>query len=64
MVVRILRLPEVIELTGLSRSTIYRLIEKGEFPTQLQLSTRTSGWRLDEIEIWIEELEKPEFGDE
>lgn len=34
---RFLRLPEVMHLCGLSRSTIYELIRKGEFPPQVSL---------------------------
>ncbi len=51
---KILRLPEVQATTGLSRSNIYGLIAKGEFPKQLRLSPRTSGWRLSDVEAWIQ----------
>lgn len=48
----ILRLPEVIKETGLSRSTIYNLIKEGSFPPPIKLSSRASGWLSDEIEHW------------
>ncbi|MFK7825132.1 MAG: helix-turn-helix transcriptional regulator [Oligoflexales bacterium] len=51
---KFLRLPEVRSRTGLGRSTIYQLIEKGEFPKQIQLSWRSVGWLEHEIEEWIE----------
>ncbi len=49
----ILRLPEVIKLTGLSRSAIYDLIAKKLFPKQIKLTTRSSGWIKSEVEQWI-----------
>ena len=38
---RIMRLKEVIEKTGLSRSTIYNLISQGKFPKQIELGARS-----------------------
>ncbi len=40
---RFLRLPEVMHLCGLSRSTIYELIRKGEFPPQVSLGGKKCG---------------------
>jgi len=51
---RLLRLPQVIELTGLGRDTIYRYIREGRFPAQRRISDRASAWRADEITAWIE----------
>lgn len=45
----IIRLPDVLSLTKLSRSTIYRLIDEGKFPKQIKLSARSSGWREQEV---------------
>ena len=50
---RILRLPEVSRATGLSRSTIFRLVQAGSFPSSVRLTARTIGWRIDEVEAWI-----------
>ena len=49
----ILRLPEVSQATGLSRSTIYRLVQASNFPPPLKLTTRTIGWYSTDIETWI-----------
>ena len=49
----IIRLPRVIQKTGLSRSTIYALLSRGEFPQQIKLSPRTMGWLESDIELWI-----------
>lgn len=53
---RILRLPEVKHLTGLSRSSIYSKITQGEFPKQINLGGRSVGWSEKEIHAWIDEL--------
>ena len=51
---RVIKLKKVIELTSLSRATIYRLVKNGEFPKQLKLAERSSGWLLEEINDWLE----------
>jgi prophage regulatory protein len=51
---RLLRLPQVIELTGLGRDSVYRLMRQGKFPRQRRLSERASAWRSDEVAAWIE----------
>ncbi len=52
---KILRLREVQAVTGLSRSTIYAEIAKGNFPKQVQLTGgRSVGWQSSAIENWIE----------
>ncbi len=50
---RILRLPEVIERTGLKRSTIYLRISENAFPNQVFLGERSVGWLESEISEWI-----------
>ncbi|MBK6972993.1 MAG: AlpA family transcriptional regulator [Sterolibacteriaceae bacterium] len=49
----LLRLPNVIQITGLARSTIYKLISDERFPPPLKLSQRAVAWRLLDIEQWI-----------
>ena len=49
---RILRLPQVQDLVGLRRSTIYNRMQNGEFPRPIKLG-RTSGWVQAEIEAWL-----------
>jgi prophage regulatory protein len=50
---RIIRLPAVLDKTGLSRSTVYRKMEAGTFPRNLQLSKRCAGWREADVDVWI-----------
>ena len=42
------------EITGLSKSTIYRLIRARKFPQSFPLSDHAVGFDLDEIEAWLE----------
>jgi prophage regulatory protein len=51
----IIRLPATIQKTGLSRSTIYILISRGEFPQKIQLATRSIGFLESEVNDWIAE---------
>jgi prophage regulatory protein len=53
---RILRLPEVTRLTGMSRSTIYSWCTdpNSDFPKQLKLGPKSVGWRAAEIADWLE----------
>jgi prophage regulatory protein len=50
---RILRIKTVLELTGLSRSTLYRKVQRGEFPKQIKLSERCAGWRQSSVHAWM-----------
>ena len=50
---RILRLKAVLDRTGLSRSTLYRKVEDGTFPGQVQIAARCVGWRESAVIEWI-----------
>jgi len=50
----LIKLPQVIELTTLSQSTIYRLISKGVFPKQFKLAERSSAWLEQEVLDYID----------
>lgn len=47
-----LRLPAVTRLTGLGRSTIYRLVAEDKFPSPVKLSSRAIGWHRADLERW------------
>jgi len=51
--ITIWRLPEVLRQTGLSRSTIYEMISRGDFPRQVKLGRRAVGWIADDVVQWI-----------
>lgn len=50
---RIIRLKEVIDSTGLARSTIYKYIGEGSFPKPVSLGDRCVGWVDSEVHDWI-----------
>jgi len=50
---RIIRLKEVIDSTGLARSTIYKYIGEGTFPKTVSLGDRCVGWVESEVHEWI-----------
>lgn len=45
-----IRMPDVLKLTGLSRSTIYTLEKKGDFPKRMHLSVRCVAWEAEEVD--------------
>jgi prophage regulatory protein len=53
---RLLRLPAVLILTGLKKSSIYAKAQKGTFPKPVKLSSRAVAWRSDEVHQWIDNL--------
>ena len=50
----ILRTADVVHRTGLSRTTLWRLERKGDFPTRVHLGLNSVGWRVEEIDAWID----------
>ena len=52
---QIIRLKDVIVLTGLSRSTIYLRMVQGKFPKKINLGSRAVGWISSDVNEWIEE---------
>jgi prophage regulatory protein len=51
---KILKLPDVIEATALSRSSIYAFVGKNTFPKPVPLGARSVGWLKSEIDQWID----------
>ncbi|MBJ6957480.1 AlpA family transcriptional regulator [Vibrio cholerae] len=52
---KVIRLKEVIELTGLSKSSIYRMASDDKFPKPLSLGSRSVGWIESEVTQWLDE---------
>lgn len=52
---RFIRRREVQRLTGLSRSSLYRLIAEKDFPPAIRLSSNTVAWLESEVSTWIRE---------
>jgi prophage regulatory protein len=53
---RFMRLPEVMEVTGLQKTTIYKMSNEGRFPARIKLSTRIVGWSKKAVNEWLENL--------
>ena len=51
---KMLRLRAVQDWTGLSRSTIYAMMQRGEFPKNITLGARAVGWLDADIQAWID----------
>lgn len=49
----LLRLPQVAEITGLGKSTVWLWVKEGKFPKPIKLSPRVTVWKLSELEDWI-----------
>ncbi|MDX2367520.1 MAG: AlpA family transcriptional regulator [Colwellia sp.] len=54
MITKLIKIKEVLALTGLSKSHAYALAHKGLFPKPVKLTERSSAWVQAEIIDWIE----------
>lgn len=50
---RLIRLPTVMELTGLSRNGIYSAVDRNNFPKPVKIGLRAIAWREEEVNAWI-----------
>ena len=55
---RLINEKQVLALIGLSRSTLWRLEQSGQFPSRRQVSTRAVRWNLAEVLEWIESRQR------
>ncbi len=61
---QMLRAPEVMARTGLSRVTIWRRVKAGKFPAPLVLGENSIGWTAQSIEDWLESRPRRTYGAE
>ena len=54
---RLLRLPRVLDITGLSRSRLYVLVGQGKFPEPIPIGegSRARGWIGSEVNVWVQQ---------
>lgn len=50
---KLIRIKDVMDRTGLARSTVYKYISLGQFPQPIKLGTRAVAWVEREVEAWI-----------
>ncbi len=55
-----LRLPQVKQISGLGRSSIYSGMKKGTFPKQCKLGDRAVGWSSAAVFLWVAERKSAE----
>jgi prophage regulatory protein len=53
MPVKIYRINEVCEITGLKPSSVYKQIRLNLFPSGVKLTSRSTGWSSEAIDAWI-----------
>ena len=61
---KMLRAPEVMVRTGLSRVTIWRRVRAGSFPAPVEIGINSIGWPESEITIWLESRPRRTYGAE
>ena len=52
----LLRLPQVLAIVGLSKSTLYRKVKAGLFPAPVKLSANLVVWKQQDVMEWIASL--------
>lgn len=50
---KLLRLKQVVELTNLSKATIWRWVRDGQFPKPIKITNRVTVWKSNDIEAYI-----------
>ena len=56
---RVIRLPEVMKLTGLGKTSIYRLLDEKRFPAQKKIpGVRAAAWMASDVEAYLAQIAK------
>ncbi|EGG9814475.1 AlpA family phage regulatory protein [Salmonella enterica] len=55
---KLLRWPDVLHITQISRSTVWRMMQRGAFPKQVDVGTHCAVWDAEEINRWVEERKR------
>lgn len=53
--IRLIRLPELLEILGVSEATIWRWEKRGQFPRRKRIFGNVSSWREDEVREWLDQ---------
>lgn len=59
---RILRVHDVMAVTGLRRTSLYEMVRQNRFPCPVQLGARAIGWREADVATWIDGLAQAKGG--
>ena len=50
---KILKIRDVVLVTGMCKTLVYRKMKEGDFPKPVRLSERSVGWREEDVDEWI-----------
>jgi len=50
----ILNQATILASLGISKTTLWRMIGRGDFPKPIKLGERLNGWRVETFEQWLE----------
>ena len=51
----VLRLPAVLQRSGLRKTSVYAAVKRGAFPAPIRIGDRAVGWLASEVEAWLRE---------
>ena len=55
---RFMRMPKVLELTQMGRTTLWRLVKSGKFPKPVRIGPNSVAWKESDYEAWAANPEK------
>ena len=55
----LLRIHQVVTVTGLSRSSLYSFVAMGRFPALVRIGRRAVAWKNSQVQAWIAALTAP-----
>lgn len=55
MNIKVVKQAEITKMIGISKTTLWRMIQKGVFPAPFKLGERINAWRVETIEAWLNE---------
>ncbi|MDY0191808.1 MAG: AlpA family phage regulatory protein [Desulfuromonas sp.] len=53
---RLLRVPQVLEIVPIGKSTLWSYVSQGKFPQPLRLSSRCTVWKESDVQAWLNSL--------
>ncbi|WP_312122169.1 helix-turn-helix transcriptional regulator [Kosakonia cowanii] len=55
---KVIKVPEVLERCAISRASLYRLLQRNEFPRRVRLGIRSVGFYEHEVNQWLAERQR------
>ncbi|GHU24033.1 hypothetical protein FACS189472_17040 [Alphaproteobacteria bacterium] len=59
-----LRLPQILKLIPIGKSTLLEKVKKGEFPKQIKLGAKISVWKASDVQAYIDDHCRASNGNE